>query len=175
MKDTAALELPGRYLIAPLEEMTVQQVVDLTGLSEHTLRYYERLGLIHPVRRHHSSGHRRYSQEDVTRLESLACLRATGMPLAEMRQYFEALSQGETAVTQQKALLTQHKTVLQERQRQMLRNLEYLDRKIAYWDAIEAGDEQAACAIAQSLHGWIRADSERDHPPLDAFEDKEIL
>ncbi|MEO7719193.1 MAG: MerR family transcriptional regulator [Capsulimonas sp.] len=164
MPNTAALDLPCRYLIAPLEEMTVQQVVDLTSLSEHTLRYYERLGLIHPVRRDPSSGHRRYSQADVTRLESLACLRATGMPLAEMRQYFEAMNQGaEAAVTEQKALLTQHKAVLQERLRQMQRNLEYLDHKIAYWDAIETGDEKKACAIASSLQGWIRADSERDH------------
>ncbi len=45
-------------------ELTVQQVSEKTGLSEHTLRYYERIGLITPIHRA-SNGHRRYSEEDV--------------------------------------------------------------------------------------------------------------
>ena len=58
--------------------LTVQETAERTGLSEHTLRYYERAGLLRGVRRDDSSGHRRYSPEDVARISTLACLRATG-------------------------------------------------------------------------------------------------
>ena len=49
---------------------TVQQAAALTGLSEHTLRYYERIGLIQPVARQESSGHRRYGPADLAKLET---------------------------------------------------------------------------------------------------------
>ena len=71
------------------EEYSVQQVVAITGMSRHNLRYYERARLLAPVRRDGSSGHRRYTQADITRIENLACLRATGMPLEQMRRYIE--------------------------------------------------------------------------------------
>ena len=64
---------------------TVQETAERTGLNEHTLRYYERAGLLTAVRRDDSSGHRRYSADDVARVRTLACLRATGMPLVQMR------------------------------------------------------------------------------------------
>jgi DNA-binding transcriptional MerR regulator len=72
----------------------VQQAAALTGLSEHTLRCYERIGLIKPVPRQESSGHRRYGPDDLIKLETLACLRATGMTIDQMRGYFELGSVG---------------------------------------------------------------------------------
>jgi len=150
------------YDLTPLpfdRDLTVQQVVEMTGLSEHTLRYYERLGLLKSIRRDLSSGHRRYSIDDVARLETLACLRATGMSLEEMRQYMGLISQGRAAAEQQRSLLESHKVVLAEKMRQMQRNLDYLDYKIAYWNAVQAGDDQLAADIAIKVHEWIKSDS----------------
>lgn len=65
---------------------TLQEVVLRSGLSEHTLRYYERIGLIDAVNRDSSSNHRRYTAEDVQKIETLACLRATGMSIEDMRK-----------------------------------------------------------------------------------------
>ena len=62
-------------------DLTIQQVAALTQLSEHTLRYYERIGLLDPVNRA-SSGHRRYSTGDIAWIEFLTRLRTTGMPIA---------------------------------------------------------------------------------------------
>src|SRR5215213_64925 len=76
------------------ETYTVQQAAALTGLSEHNLRYYERIGLIQPVLRQESSGHRRYGSGDLVKLETLACLRAAGMPIEQMRRYFELRAEG---------------------------------------------------------------------------------
>lgn len=83
---------------------TLQEVVQRSGLSEHTLRYYERIGLLDRVKRDSSSGHRRYTAEDVQNIEALACLRTTGMSIDDMRKYFALLKDGRAAADQQLAL-----------------------------------------------------------------------
>jgi MerR family transcriptional regulator, copper efflux regulator len=65
--------------------LTIQDVSRRSGLSEPTLRYYEEIGLIGPIDRDASSGHRRYRDEDVDTLQALACLRAMGVGIEEMR------------------------------------------------------------------------------------------
>lgn len=64
------------------------QVAVVTQLSVHTLRYYERIGLVAPICRA-SSGHRRYSSQDIAWIEFLTRLRATGMPIRQMQQFAE--------------------------------------------------------------------------------------
>ncbi len=68
-----------------------------SGLSEHTLRYYERIGLLTPISRDRSSSHRRYSAETVGIVESLSCLRGTGMPLEDIRTFLNLRQQGSLA------------------------------------------------------------------------------
>jgi DNA-binding transcriptional MerR regulator len=140
-----------------VEAFTVQQAVQLTGLSEHTLRYYERVGLLPPVRRQESSRHRRYSLGDISIIETLACLRAAGLPLEQMRRYIGLIPQGRSAAAKQRELLEGHRAVLQERLRGMQWNLEYIQRKIAYWRAVEAHDDQGAAEIAHELSLHIRS------------------
>src|SRR5689334_2941837 len=106
----------GQQSTKLVETYTVQQAAALTGLSEHTLRYYERIGLIQPVPRQKPSGHRRYGPADLAKLETLACLRATGMPIEQMRRYFELRSRGAGGAAEQQALLSAH---LQELHRRM--------------------------------------------------------
>lgn len=64
----------------PENNLTIQQVAAATGLTEHTLRYYERIGLIHPIVRA-GSGHRRYCERDIWWIEFLMKLRNTGMSI----------------------------------------------------------------------------------------------
>ena len=137
-------------------EFTVQQAAARTGLSEHTLRYYERAGLLRSIRRQDSSGHRRYSAEDVGRIATLACLRATGMPLDQMRRYFELAAQGKRSAPALKGLLETQRDLLEDRLVQMRWHLEYVERKIAYWAAVESGDDQAASRIVQDLEFRVK-------------------
>ncbi|HXR43207.1 MAG TPA: MerR family transcriptional regulator, partial [Pseudolysinimonas sp.] len=58
--------------------LTIQETSQRSGLSEPTLRYYEEVGLIGPIPRDESSGHRRYREGDLDTLQALACLRAMG-------------------------------------------------------------------------------------------------
>jgi DNA-binding transcriptional MerR regulator len=134
----------------------VQETAERTGLSEHTLRYYERAGLLSPVRRDGSSGHRRYSAEDVARISTLACLRATGMPLEQMRRYFTLAARGRMAAPELRALLQRQEGALEERMQAMRRHLDYVRRKIEYWKALEAGQDAVARRIADELAAQTR-------------------
>ena len=66
-------------------DLTIQQASRRTRLAESALRYYEYIGLIDRIPRDESSGHRRYPRELVTAIESLSCLRGTGMSVQDMR------------------------------------------------------------------------------------------
>ena len=140
-----------------MENYTVQQAAALTGLSEHTLRYYERIGLIKPVRRQESSGHRRYDADDLAKLEALACLRATGMPIDQMRRYFELRSHGADAAGEQQALLSEHLKELHRRLAELQTHMQYVQLKIDYWRAVEAHDEAAAASIAREAAELIHS------------------
>lgn len=133
------------------EGLTVQETAARTGLSEHTLRYYERAGLVRAVRRDGSSGHRRYSADDVSRLTTLACLRATGMPLEQMRRYFALAARGRSAAPSLRALLEEQERALEGRVREMQGHLDYVRRKMHYWRAVESGRDGDAQAIASEL------------------------
>ena len=141
------------------EGYTVQQVARLTGLSEHTLRYYERARLLDPVRRQDTSRHRRYSADDVARLRTLACLRAAGMPLAGMRRYFELLGQGASVAPLQQSMLTEQRGVIEGRIRELEAHLRYLDDKIAYWQAVGTGDTARAEEIVRRMTCHLRTPS----------------
>ena len=75
-------------------ELTIGEVAERTGLTRHTLRYYERDGLMLGVDRG-GSGHRRYSEHDLGWIELITKLRATGMPIREVRRYAELVRAGD--------------------------------------------------------------------------------
>ena len=83
------------------------ETVELTGFSLDTLRYYERIGLIEPVRRA-VGGQRRYREEDVEWLGVLRCLRDTGMPIARMREFAEQVRAGDGTFAHRLVLLEEH-------------------------------------------------------------------
>jgi DNA-binding transcriptional MerR regulator len=108
---------------------TIQQIAEITGLSVHTLRYYERIGLIDPVERA-SSGHRRYSDNDVARVEFLTRLKATGMPLRQMQKYTELIRQGDSTLTERRKILEAHRLVVQAEMGKLQETLDFIETKI---------------------------------------------
>jgi DNA-binding transcriptional MerR regulator len=85
--------------------LTIQDVSRRSGLSEPTLRYYEEIGLIGPIARDASSGHRRYQDEDLDVLQALACMRALGVGIEDMRVYQANRGRGHEAAAEQRDLL----------------------------------------------------------------------
>lgn len=129
---------------------SIREAAKLCGLPESTLRYYETIGLLGPVGRDASSGHRRYTEEDVNRAVAVACLNATGMSIGAMRTYLENRQHGEHSAREQVGLLEAHKRRLTEEAYNLQLRQRYIDAKIAYWQAIGAGDAARAKAVSAS-------------------------
>jgi DNA-binding transcriptional MerR regulator len=86
------------------DRLTIQEVARATGLSAHTLRYYERVGLIHPIGREQNS-HRRYTSEDVGWIDFLTKLRATGMSIRDMQKYAALQRRGDETLAERVEML----------------------------------------------------------------------
>lgn len=112
--------------------MTISEAARATGLSAHTLRYYERTGLLEPVERG-PDGRRRYSDEDLQRIRLLTMLRATGMPIRRIREYADLFRAGDSTHEQRLALLEAHREAVRDRVAETERNLELIDRKIDHY------------------------------------------
>lgn len=138
---------------------TIREVALLTGLPASTLRYYETIGVTPAIHRGETSGHRIYTQDDLDTLTWVACLAATGMPVEHMRAYVENGALGPDAASQQIELLRQQDARLAERERHLAVQRRYVDLKIAYWTAVQAGDTAGAEALAEqaaSLSGELK-------------------
>src|SRR5579859_3685107 len=122
---------------------TIQDVSRRTRLSEPTLRYYEEVGLIGPVDRDASSGHRRYGSDDLDTLQVLACLRAMGMGIEDMRTYQANRARGRAAAAEQRDLLLRHAERIEAQIATLHVHLDYLRAKAALWDARDHGDPDA--------------------------------
>jgi DNA-binding transcriptional MerR regulator len=109
--------------------LTVGQVAELTGLSAHTLRWYERVGLLRVGR--DGSGYRQYTKVDLRRLTLLMRLRATGMPVSEMQRYAELLRSGEPTEEQRVELLEAHRDRVLNHIADLYRDLDVINSKIA--------------------------------------------
>jgi len=140
------------------KEYTVQETAELTGLSEHTLRYYERIGLITPVRRASGSRHRRYSTIDLGRIEALACLRMVGMPIEDMRRYGELAFEDARNAPELLRIMKKQRKVLEDRRNQIEETIRYVDLKTKFLLAIASGDEkQIAAAMKRMMRNLERA------------------
>lgn len=105
-------------------------------MTAHTLRYYERVGLIQPVGRARN-GHRRYSDSDEAWLHFLHCMRATSMPIREMQRYAELREQGDATSLQRRKLLEDHQAAIAAQIVELQRAHELLTHKIGNYKIIE--------------------------------------
>lgn len=123
-------------------ELTIQQVAALTGLSMHTLRYYERIGLLDPVNRA-SNGHRRYSAGDIAWIEFLIRLRATGMSICRMQQFADLRRQGSATFGERRALLEAHYLDVQNRLQELHHHLAAIEEKMKHYQELEQTHDTA--------------------------------
>ena len=144
--------------------LTIQEVSRRSGLSEPTLRYYEEVGLVGPVDRDTRSRHRRYGDEDLDLLQALACLRALGMGIEDMRTYQANRGRGGRSVAaEQRDLLARHAERIEAEIAALHTRLDYLREKSALWDARTNGDTAAEAAAQQRVHAALsRMDMETE-------------
>ena len=103
---------------------SIQDVSNKTGLSTHTLRYYEKEGLISDVERS-QGGFRQYTDEDLERLGLIRCLKNTGMSIQEIARFVQLTHEGDHTLEERVELLREHRERVLERMAEMQ---EYLDK-----------------------------------------------
>jgi DNA-binding transcriptional MerR regulator len=108
---------------------TIAEVAEVTGVSAHTLRYYERIGLLDVGRQ--ASGHRRFSTHDVDRIVFIGRLRATAMPIRDVQRYFALVARGTSTEQERLALLEAHRAAVRARLHELEAALDAIDHKIA--------------------------------------------
>ncbi|GAQ64934.1 MerR family transcriptional regulator [Streptomyces scabiei] len=114
------------------DRYTISEVVDLTGLTAHTLRWYERIGLMPHIDRSHT-GQRRYRNRDLDWLDLVGKLRLTGMPVADMVRYAELVRAGDHTYTERFDLLKSTRDDVLSRIAELQDTLSVLDRKINFY------------------------------------------
>jgi DNA-binding transcriptional MerR regulator len=129
---------------------SIEEAARRTGVSSHTLRYYERIGLLAPVGRA-SSGHRRYSDDDIGAVMFLTMLRQTGMPIRDMVRFVELTRGGDGTVGERVDLLEAHRDALAERLDLLRRHFEAIEYKIKiYRDLLVAPPPRRARSKGES-------------------------
>ena len=140
---------------------SIKEVAALVGLPPSTLRYYEDVSVIPAIARDPSSGHRIYTEGDLELLTWVACLSASGMSIADMREYVRSGLGAERDVAEFISRLEQQDARLQEEAQIIELRREFLRTKIEYWRAMKSGDaseaerlDMRARELAERLKSW---------------------
>lgn len=113
--------------------MTITEVSQKYDISQDTLRYYERIGLIPRVNRN-KSRIRDYTEEDCKWVEFIKCMRDAGLSIEVLTEYVELFQQGDTTIEARRELFVEQRKMLIKRMEDMQRTLERLDYKIASYE-----------------------------------------
>ena len=112
-------------------DYSIGEFSEVTGLGIHTLRYYEHENLIPHMRK--SSNRRRYSDKDISWIAFIKRLKATGMPIKEIKRYAALRAEGDATLSERMEMLIQHRQSLREQIRQLQEHEAKLDEKIVFY------------------------------------------
>jgi DNA-binding transcriptional MerR regulator len=139
-------------------DLTIREMAERSGFSGHTLRYYERIGLIRHVARH-AGGQRRYAVADVAWLEFLRRLRSTGMPIRQMKRFADLRYLGDATVTPRREMLEAQASAVAKRIAVLSECQRVLTDKIAHYRTIE-------CRSAKAARGRDSKEMPKDAKPI---------
>lgn len=115
--------------------MTIAEVCERFGLSQDTLRYYEKIRLIPTVQRK-ASGIRNYTEEDCKWIEFIKCMRSAGLTIEFLSEYVKLFKEGDSTLDKRRNLLIEQRNHLKERMLEMQATLDRLDRKVERYDTL---------------------------------------
>ena len=116
--------------------MTITEVSKKYDISQDTLRYYERIGLIPAVKRT-KGGMRDYTEESCGWIELAKCMRSAGIPIEALIEYCALTQQGDATIIARKELLVEERTKLLEKMEDMKKTLDKLNYKIDIYEKAE--------------------------------------
>lgn len=113
--------------------MKIKEVADKFNLTNDTLRYYEKVGLIGPINKNRS-GIRDYDEMDLRRIEFIKCMRQAGLSIDILKRYVDLFDQGDKTVNERRKLLEDQRAVLKEKIEKMQEAYELLNYKIKMYN-----------------------------------------
>jgi DNA-binding transcriptional MerR regulator len=120
---------------------TIGEIAETTGLSIHTLRYYEKEGIMPSVKRN-DSGIRIYEKTDLEVLQFICCLKETGMPVIDIKKFVNLLVQGDHTIEHRIDLLLKQKENVQSQVDQLMSYIQMLDRKVQLYKTILGNENE---------------------------------
>ncbi len=117
-----------------MTSLTIAEAAEQTGLTAHTLRYYERDGLMLGSVDRSASGHRRYSEQDLSWIQLITRLRSTGMPIRDVRRYAALVRAGSGNEAERLALLKDHRARVEAQLAEVTGHLRAIDHKIGIYE-----------------------------------------
>lgn len=122
-------------------EYTIKEVANKTNLSTHTIRYYEKEGLLPKVSRN-KAGNRVFSDDDLEWISIICCLKNTGMAIKDIKTYIDLKKQGDSTLEVRRNIVTEHKKAVENKISQLMKELKKVNEKVKYYDrACEDGTE----------------------------------
>lgn len=125
--------------------LTIKQVANKMDLTISTIRYYEKEGLLPPVKRD-SAGNRMFVDEDIEWLNLICCLRNTGMPVRKIKQFVAWSLEGDETLTQRIKMLEEHRHAVDEQLETLTHYKHSIEWKINYHKELkkkyENGDKE---------------------------------
>lgn len=115
--------------------MNIQKFSEITDISSHTIRYYEKIGLLRNISRN-SSGHRWFTEKDIIWIEFIKRLKGTGMPLDLILKYADLRDEGTSTSKLRMQILEEHAVMLEEKIFEEQSHLKKLKEKIKYYSKV---------------------------------------
>ena len=122
---------------------SIKEVSERFNLSQHTLRYYEKEGLLPSIRRE-DSGNRVYSDVDLEWLHLVCCMRATGMSVAYIKNYVELCRQGKDTIPERRQIILNQKEIIEAELKKYKNLLKLVDKKLKHYDEITRNEPKMA-------------------------------
>jgi len=112
--------------------MNIQKFSEITDISSHTIRYYEKIGLLRNISRS-ASGHRCFTEKDIIWIDFIKLLKETGMPLDNILKYADLRDEGDSTSEQRMQILEEHAVMLEEKIANEKYHLKKLKEKIQHY------------------------------------------
>jgi DNA-binding transcriptional MerR regulator len=130
---------------------STKEVTEKLKLSMHTLRYYEKEGLLLPIERD-KNGAREYSDLDLEWFVLIRCMRAAGMSISYIKNYMDLCKEGLSSVSKRKEIILLQKKILEDQKKQLDENLEVVNWKLKYYQELEGKEPEESADIIAKAH-----------------------
>ncbi len=121
---------------------TIKQAAEIMNVTPTTLRYYDKQGLL-PFMERKESGYRIFSDDDISMLHVIECLKKSGMSIKDIRQFSKWVQMGDDSLNERYQMFLERKQVVESQMAELQKTLDFINHKCWYYEtAIEAGTEK---------------------------------